>query len=144
MSRQTQTRENHVRFDPSFHFFLMPFSFVLFVWSVVHLFRDRTSGAVLLAGGMFALLFLVFKTRIYALKVQDRVIRLEERLRLQALGSEDLRGQIPELTERQLVALRFAPDAELPDLANKALDEKLTGKQIKALIRKWRGDYFRV
>ncbi len=144
MSQTTQTRENHARFDPFFHFFLAPVTFILFVWSLVHLTREATSGSALLSAAILIVFLLIFKVRIYSLKVQDRVIRLEERLRLGTLGSESLRGRLHLLTEGQLIALRFASDAEAPSLAAKALDEKLAPKQIKASIQNWRGDYFRI
>jgi hypothetical protein len=91
-----------------------------------------------------ALLILVFKTRLYALKVQDRVIRLEERLRLRQLLQEPLRSRIPELTEGQLIGLRFASDAELPALVERALKEKLSRSDIKKSIKTWRPDNWRV
>ena len=84
-----------------------------------------------------------FKIRLYALKVQDRVIRLEERLRMHELFSEPLKSRIGEFTESQLIALRFASDTELPALAEKAL-QGLNQKQIKAAIKTWRPDYFRL
>lgn len=142
--KKPQTLANHVRIDPLFHFFLLPIfafstiaSIVIFIW---HPSLHRAWHFVLIAGATVA----VFKIRLYALKVQDRVIRLEERLRLTALLSEPLRSRIPELTEDQLVGLRFASDAEIPKLVERALNEKLKRADIKKAIQTWRPDYWRV
>ena len=146
-----QSYANHTRFDPPFHFFLLPVFALGIILAVTHFFAHfRESDArdnfhafliILLA---FALAGMLFKTRLYALKVQDRVIRLEERLRLTQLAPESLRSRIPELTESQLVGLRFASDGEVVQLAERALNEKLTQKQIKQAIKNWRPDYWRV
>ena len=151
MADQTpQTYANHTRYDPLFHFFLIPvFAFGL-VMSLVHFFyhlsesdfRDNFHSFLLIVLAV-AMLTLVFKVRLYSLKVQDRIIRLEERLRLAQLLSEPLRSRIPELAENQLVALRFASDAEIPKLVERALNEKLNRKEIKKAIQNWRPDNWR-
>ena len=146
-----QTFANHTRLDPPFHFFLIPVFALGLVLSLIHFFahlahsdlRDNIHAGLLIVLAI-ALLTAVLKIRLYALKVQDRVIRLEERLRLMQLLPEPLRARIPELTENQLCGLRFASDAELPKLAERAMNEKLTRKQIKQAVQNWRPDYWRV
>lgn len=146
-----QTFANHTRFDPPFHFFIVPvialgviFAFIHFFAHLSHAdFRDDFH-AILLILLSLALLTWVFKTRLYSLRVQDRVIRLEERLRLMQLLPEPLRKRIPELTEGQLIGLRFASDAEVPKLAERALNEKLSRNDIKKAVQNWRPDYWRV
>ena len=146
-----QTFANHTRWDPLFHFFLIPIFVLALLLTLIHFFAHITEGdlhdhihAVLLILLATAFLIWVFKTRLYALKVQDRIIRLEEQLRLMRLLPEPLRSRIPELTEGQLCGLRFASDAELPKLAERALNEKLSRTEIKKSIQNWRPDYFRV
>jgi hypothetical protein len=149
--QENQSFAHHTRWDPTFHFFLAPVFVVGLVMSLIHFFAHFSEGdsrdhlhsflIVLLA---FALLTLVFKVRLYALKVQDRVIRLEERLRLGQILQEPLRSRIPELTIDQLCGLRFASDAELPKLVERTLNEKLKRADIKKAIQNWRPDYWRV
>jgi ABC-type nickel/cobalt efflux system permease component RcnA len=145
MAKNTpQSYANHTRLDPPFHFVLVPCILAAIVLSIILLVRHQRMASilwVLLALGLF---LTAFKARAYALKVQDRMIRLEERLRLAMLLPEAARARIGELTESQLVALRFASDAELPALAMRALNEGMTSKQIKTSIQSWRPDYFRV
>jgi hypothetical protein len=148
---EPQTFANHGRIDPLFHFFLLPVFGLAVLLSLAHFFSHITKGnfydhlhAFLLVLLAFALLIAVFKIRLYSLKVQDRVIRLEERLRLTQLLPDPLRSRIPELTEGQLVALRFASDAEVPKLVARALNEKLSQKDIKGAIQNWRPDNWRV
>jgi hypothetical protein len=142
--KKPQTFANHARLDPLFHFFVLPV-FTLSTLAAVVLFLWHPS---LHSGWRFVLLaastVAVFKVRLYALRVQDRVIRLEERLRLASILPEPMRSRIPELTEGQLIALRFAPDAEVPKLTERALAEKLSRADIKKPIQTWRPDYWRV
>jgi len=140
-----QNLENHGRFVPSYHFFAVPVFVINFLWSLYKLKQlgitfEGIFGVVLAA----ALVVLVFRARLFALAVQDRVIRLEERLRYERVLPADLRARSSELTIGQIVSLRFASDAELPALARKVLDEKvMERKAIKSLIKNWRPDYQR-
>lgn len=140
----SQTRANHARFDPWFHFSLIPALLLLLIWTVVRLVRAPGSSAAILVAIVVLLFLVAFRMRVNSLKVQDRVIRLEERLRLASLLPQRLQSRIPELTEAQLISLRFASDEEVAGLAERAWSEKLTPKQIKDAIATWRGDYWRV
>jgi hypothetical protein len=140
-----QNFANHVRWVPAFHYFVMPVMALNFGWSVY-----RWKAAAFSLDGFVgvltaaALLVLAFYARLFALKVQDRVIRLEERLRLEKLLPADLQPRIGEFTSGQLVAMRFAGDAELPALARKVLTENVrSGRAIKQMVQTWRGDYLR-
>ncbi len=139
-----QSFSNYTRRDPLFHFFILPVFAVTLIASIVHLVRRPGLHSAWLVVVVIALIVAIFKIRLYALKVQDRVIRLEERLRLASLLDAALRPRIPEFTEAQLIALRFASDAELPALAARALNEKLAAPEIKKAIQQWRPDYWRV
>lgn len=140
-----QNYANHVKWVPAFHFFVMPVLLLNFGQSIYRLIHwglsfDRIVGV--LTGA--ALVVLTFLARVFALKVQDRVIRLEERLRMERLLPSDLKPRIEEFTVAQLVGLRFASDAELPELARKVLNDKIQeGKTIKQMVKNWRADYLR-
>jgi hypothetical protein len=139
-----QSLKNHARLDPPYHVILALVLLLNLIYSIVHLVRHlsfRSGWFVVLS---IAVIILFLRLRQYPLKVQDRVIRLEERLRLQALAPADWRPQIHRLTESQLIALRFAPDEEVVALAQQALAENLSRKQIKERIRNWRPDEWRV
>jgi len=141
---QPQNFQNHARFVPAFHFFVAPVFLLNVVWSIVRVVRSFSVGTIMALLVAIALFLLAFTARIFALTVQDRVIRLEMRLRMQQLLPADLRGRIPEYTVDQLVALRFASDVELPALARKVLDEKLTNrKAIKRMVQDWQADLLR-
>lgn len=141
---KTQNYANHARIDPILHYFLWPVLLITWIATMVHLARHPHLGSAWLVVLAFALILIAGKSRRYALTAQDRVIRLEERMRLSTLLPEPLRARIGDLTEKQLVALRFASDAEIPALVARALSEKLTQKQIKQAIQNWRPDHFRV
>ena len=144
MSQPEQNLKNHARFDPMFHGFLSVGALILLGATIYGLVRQPDWwGVVRLLGVLWAIV-LMFKTRLYALKVQDRVIRLEERLRLAQLLPEATRGRIGELSEGQLIALRFASDAEVPGLVQQTLDGNWDQKQIKSAITSWRPDDLRV
>ena len=141
---QPQNFANHARFVPAFHFFVAPVFLLNVVWSIVRVVRNFSVGTIMALLVAIALFLLAFTARIFALTVQDRVIRLEMRLRMQQLLPADLRGRIPEYTVEQLVALRFASDVELPALARKVLDEKLANrKTIKRMVQDWQADLLR-
>jgi len=140
-----QNLKNHTRFVPSYHFFALPVFGINLVWS---LYRLRYLGISFagIFGVILAAAFVVvaLRSRLFALAVQDRLIRLEERLRYDRMLPEELRWRADELTVNQFVALRFASDDELPALMKKVLDEKITRrKAIKQQIKNWRPDYLR-
>ena len=140
-----QNYKNHVRWEPLFHFFVLPVLLVNFGWSVRNAVHQPSNDTVIASLTAAALIMVALFGRIFALRVQDRVIRLEMRLRMQQLLPADLKPRILEFQPAQLVALRFASDAELPQLARKVLEGSLTGqKAIKMAVSDWQGDYLRV
>jgi hypothetical protein len=144
MAAKTQNFENHAKIVPLFHQVMFPIFALNLLWSIYRLIHRFSAESVLSALLAVAFLLLFFYARLFALTVQDRVIRLEMRLRLQQVLPPDLRARILELEVGQLVALRFASDAELPELTRKVLDEKLTDrKAIKRMIRDWQPDLLR-
>lgn len=141
---KTQNFENHAKFVPAFHFVIAPIFLINLIWSIVRLVHAPSWGTVMAVLLAIAFFLLAFTARIFALTVQDRIIRLEMQLRLQQVLPVGLRPRISEFTVGQLVALRFASDEELPALAQKTLDEKITDrKAIKKLIRNWQPDLLR-
>jgi Family of unknown function (DUF6526) len=140
-----QNFANHVKWVPAFHFFAVPALLLNLGNTIYRLIHWGFSfGRLVDLLTALALVVTIFLARVFALKVQDRVIRLEERLRLERLLPADLQGRIGEFTVGQLVGLRFASDAELPELARKVLNEKIAeSKKIKLLVKNWRADYLR-
>jgi hypothetical protein len=144
MSQSTQNYKNHVRWFPLFHFFVMPVLLLNFLNGARHVWlapSPSTAFALLVAA---ALVMLGLSARVMAVTVQDRVIRLEMRLRLHELLPPDLRGRVNELTRDQLVALRFASDAELTDLVRQVLGGELPkNRDIKVKVKNWQADFLR-
>jgi hypothetical protein len=145
MAEPQQSLKNHVRMIPAYHYFIFGAFAINLILSVMDLFGApslRTVAGVLTAA---ALIVLAFYARVFALKAQDRVIRLEMRLRMKELLPPALQPRVSEFTAGQLVAMRFASDAELPDLAAKVLAGNVQDKKaIKGMIKNWQADYLRV
>jgi hypothetical protein len=142
-----QNLKNHTRFFPPFHFFVLPLLVLNFIFSIyitIHEWPDYKYTHLWWI--VMAIVFFVMAgiARESSLTVQNRIIRLEERLRLAALLPAEDRAHIDELSTKQLIALRFASDAEIPALVRKTLTQNLEPKAIKQSIVNWRGDYHRV
>lgn len=139
-----QNLKNHGRLDPPFHIVTFSALLVNLVVAIVYMVHHLSFYSAWLVFLSVVVFVPVFKLRLYPLKVQDRVIRLEERLRLQALAPSEWHTQIYRLTEDQLIGLRFASDDEVVELAKQALEHNLNRKQIKERIKDWRADNWRV
>ena len=143
----TQSYAHHARTDPPMHFFVFPVLIVnlgVAIWMAIRFRHDYPYLGHWSIVVSLALLILALKCRINDLKLQDRIIRLEERLRIASLTPPDQHQHISELTLRQLIALRFASDEELPLLVHKTLTQNLEPKAIKQNITNWRPDNHRV
>ncbi len=142
---EAQTYATHRHFVPYFHFFAAPILGLNVLAALYILIRHPslwTAWSVLVAGALAAL---AWATRSFATGAQDRIIRLEETLRLQQCLPPDMRGRIGELTPSQLIGLRFCSDEELPELTRAVLGGEMKGREeIKRRIKNWRPDTFRV
>jgi hypothetical protein len=144
MAERVQTLKTHTRFLPAYHFFVVPVLLINLLNTIRYLWLMPTPGAVFQVIVAAALLTLGLLARTQTLTVQDRVIRLEMRLRLREVLPTDLQPRINELSRGQLVALRFAGDAELPALVREVLDGRITtSKDIKTKIKLWQADWLR-
>jgi hypothetical protein len=140
----SQTFENHTRLVPAWHFVAAPILLLNFGFAISQIVKVQSFATVVELLLSIALLIVWAFSRVFALTVQDRVIRLEMRLRLASLLPAEMRSRIPEFTVAQLVSLRFASDEELPALARKVLEEKMNNrKAIKKLIKNWQPDELR-
>lgn len=145
MSNKPQSFENHAKIVPLYHRWmtgLLVLPTLYFGYRTAFDFSvDRLALFLFAVGAVIA----AFYARVFPLGVQDRVIRLEERLRLERLLPADLRGRIAELSTDQLVGLRFASDEEIPELVRRVLAGELRGRtEIKRAIGKWRPDEARI
>ena len=142
---QPQNYGNHARFVAPFHYVAMPILLINFGWSIYRAATAMSAETIIWAFTALALIIIGLFSRIHALWAQDRVIRLEMRLKLIEVLPDDLKSRIYDLSTGQLVALRFASDAELPGLVRRVLDGSLTEqKAIKQAIVNWKADYQRV
>jgi len=146
--KKPQSFENHGKYVPLYHFALLGFLFINLLWACWGVYRNVTTqpvDAIMNLLMALALILIAFYARIFALQAQDRVIRLEERLRFHELLPDDLRARIGELRRRQFIALRFASDEEIPELVRYVLDNNVRkGSEIKKRIKTWRPDYHRL
>jgi hypothetical protein len=145
MAEPTQTYASHRRWIPMYHFFAVPVLLINVIVAALQFVRDPRpimAWSVVVALALFLGIILL---RFMPLRAQDRVIRLEERGRLERVAPSDLRGRIGELTADQLIAIRFAPDDEIPELTRRAINGELkTQGDIKRAIKNWRADHLRV
>ncbi|MDZ4798212.1 MAG: DUF6526 family protein [Bryobacteraceae bacterium] len=145
MSEVAQNFQNHVRREPLFTYIVVPLLLIHFAHVVVRLSRNLTMDNVDAALLGFALIVMALLTRVNALKPQDRIIRLEEQLRYQRVLSPELAAKSAALTRGQIIALRFASDAELPGLVTQTLAGQFAKPvEIKKAIRNWRPDNSRI
>lgn len=141
-----QNYNNHRRLNPFHHFIITPLSVALLVFSVRFLFQDELALSLriffLLIGLLIAFTALI--ARSYGIKNQDRIIRLEMRQRYFEMTGKSFSEKEKHLRLSQIIALRFAGDSEILPLIDKAIEEKLSSKDIKILIKDWQADTHRV
>lgn len=142
--KEPQNYKNHGKFVPLYHFVASMLVIINFVWSIYKVIADFSWDRMIYMLLATAIFILTYYMRTFALAVQDRVIRLEERLRFARLFPEDIQSSVNDFTIDQYIGLRFASDDELPDLARKVKDENITNRQdVKKLVKNWRADYQR-
>ena len=143
--KTAQTYQNHAQLIPLYHYVALPVLLINALWTLYQLTQGVGGESVIALAVAVALLLIAFYARVFALAAQDRIIRLEEQLRLRVLLPDDLQARINDHTTEQLIGLRFASDGELPALARKVLDNDIADrKTIKQMVQSWRPDYQRV
>lgn len=145
MANDSQNFSNHSKFVPGYHYVTFMLAAVFAGWSIARLIRNPGGDALFLSTGALALLGATWYARTFALQAQNRVIRLEERLRLARVLPADLQANADAITPSQLIGLRFASDADVVELARKAIaNPAMTAKEIKMQIKNWRADHYRL
>jgi len=141
-----QNYKNHTRYYPFHHFILTPITVIIFVWNIINVFQNENSLGENIINTLIAtaILILALITRMYAVKNQDRTIRLEERMRYFELTGKSFSEKEAKLRKSQIIALRFASNDEWLTLMDKAIAENLSSKEIKLAITNWKADHNRV
>ena len=140
-----QSYANHTRWYPLVHFITVPILILNLGYQVFRLYQERSLDRGALVVMSIAFMLITLSARRQSLKAQDRVIRLEERLRYKEILSPELAEKAANMMTGRIIALRFASDGELAGLVSQVLDGRLnTAKEIKLAIKDWRGDYHRV
>src|ERR1700722_18183048 len=143
-TEKEQNLKNHNKLVPAFHMFVLPLFGVNLVWRLIQLRHGINFASIMAVLMVLGFILLALYARMFAMTVQDRVIRLEMQLRLARLLPPELHPRIDDFAVGQLIALRFASDQELPLLARQVLEENLTSRQeIKRRVKNWRADYLR-
>ena len=145
MSQSDQNLKNHAKMVPAYHYLMTPMLVLPSLYLGYRVVVDFSFADLVTFIFSVGVVFAAFFARWFALGVQDRVIRLEEQLRMEKLLPEELKQRIPEVTTEQMIALRFASDEELPGLVFKALTEGISNrKTLKQAIKNWRADHQRI
>jgi|TARA_B100000745_G_scaffold122313_1_gene79331 hypothetical protein len=142
--KKPQNYKNHAKFIPVFHYIALPLLLVNFFGALFRVTQEISFYTLNDVGLAISLIVVAVFTRLFALKAQDRVIRLEEQIRMQTFLPDALKVHVGRLTMGQIVALRFASDEELADLTQEALDQNTSPNALKQAVKNWRPDYDRV
>ena len=143
-TQNSQSFNSHTQWTPGYHYFASPLSIIYLIWSIQRLIKTPDADTAFALVGALALFGAIAMVRLSPLRVQDRLIRHEERTRLMRLLPEEMQARIETLHPRQLVALRFAPDAEVVELVRQVYaNPEMSSNEIKAQIKRWKADYFR-
>jgi hypothetical protein len=143
--QKSQNYANHRRYAPGYHFVTLPLVIGYTAWSILRVMDNPVEDTWYALVGALALLGVYTFTRVFPLKVQDRVIRLEERLRLARLLPADMQPKIDTIRASHLIAMRFASDEEVPGLVQQVLaNPGMSANDVKKQVRNWRGDWFRI